>query len=132
MVIAVNPSNVPHHENPIPAAALHRGVLVSSSISGQDLISSKYSSDKSTQIALAFKYLKNIVTDAGGTVQDIIKVDMYFADKDDRKLVNPYWLLLFPDEQARPARQAHKSDLPDGCCLQMVITAIIDGPLSVN
>ena len=132
MVISVNPSNVPHHKNPIPAAALHRGVLISSSISGQDLVTSKYSSDKSTQIALAFEYLQNIVTDAGATAQDIIKVDMYFADKDDRKLVNPYWLLLFPDEQARPARQAHRSELPDGCCLQMVITAIIGDHLNVD
>ncbi|CAI8204941.1 Uncharacterised protein [marine metagenome] len=104
---------------------MHRGVLISSSISGQDLVTSKYSSDKSTQIALAFEYLQNIVTDAGATAQDIIKVDMYFADKEDRKLVNPHWVLLFPDEQALPARQAHRSELPDGCCLQMVITAII-------
>ena len=132
MVISVNPSNVPHHKNPIPAAAVHRGVLISSSISGQDLVTSKYSSDKSTQIALAFEYLQNIVTDAGATAQDIIKVDMYFADKDDRKLVNQHWVLLFPDEQARPARQAHKSELPDGCCLQMVITAIIGDHLNVD
>ena len=132
MVISVNPSNVPHHKNPIPAAALHRGVLVSSSISGQDLVTSKYSSNKSTQIALAFEYLQNIVTDAGATAQDIIKVDMYFADKEDRKLVNPHWVLLFPDEQARPARQAHRSELPDGCCLQMVITAIIGDHLNVD
>ena len=132
MVISLNPSNVPHHKNPIPAAALHRGVLISSSISGQDLETSKYSSDKSIQIALAFKYLQNIVTDAGATAQDIIKVDMYFADKEDRKLVNPHWVLLFPDEQARPARQAHRSELPDGCCLQMVITAIIGDHLNVD
>ena len=132
MVISVNPSNVPHHKNPIPAAALHRGVLISSSISGQDLETSKYSSDKSIQIALAFEYLQNIVTDAGATAQDIIKVDMYFADKEDRKLVNPHWVLLFPDEQARPARQAHRSELPDGCCLQMVITAIIGDHLNVD
>lgn len=132
MVISVNPSNVPHHKNPIPAAALHRSVLISSSISGQDLVTSKYSSDKSTQIALAFEYLQNIVTDAGATAQDIIKVDMYFADKEDRKLVNPHWVLLFPDEQARPARQAHRSELPDGCCLQMVITAIIGDHLNVD
>ena len=132
MVVSVNPSNVPHHKNPIPAAAVHRGVLISSSISGQDLVTSKYSSDKSTQIALAFEYLQNIVTDAGATAQDIIKVDMYFADKEDRKLVNPHWVLLFPDEQARPARQAHRSELPDGCCLQMVITAIIGDHLNVD
>lgn len=125
MVISINPNNVPHHKNPIPAAALHRGILVSSSISGQSLETNEYSLDKSVQIALAFDYLKNIVEDAGGSVQDIVKVDMYFSDKKDRNLVNPHWLLLFPDDKARPARQAHKSELPNGCCLQMVITAIL-------
>lgn len=125
MVISINPNNVPHHKNPIPAAALHRGILVSSSISGQSLETNEYSLDKSVQIALAFDYLKNIVEDAGGSVQDIVKVDMYFSDKKDRNLVNPHWLLLFPDHKARPARQAHKSELPNGCCLQMVITAIL-------
>lgn len=81
MPLSINPNNVPHHKNPIPAAALHRGVLISSSISGQDTVSGEYSSDKSVQIALAFEYLKNIINDAGGSVQDIVKVDMYFADK---------------------------------------------------
>ena len=126
MVISINPNNVPHHKNPIPAAALHRGILISSSISGQDMVSGEYSSDKSIQIALIFEYLKNIVGDAVGSIQDIIKVDMYFADKKDRSLVNPHWLLLFPDEKARPARMAHKSELPNGCCLQIVITAILE------
>jgi len=73
MALSINPNNVPHHKNPIPAAALHRGVLISSSISGQDTVSGEYSSDKSVQIALAFEYLKNIINDAGGSVQDIVK-----------------------------------------------------------
>ena len=91
MVLSINPNNVPHHKNPIPAAALHRGVLISSSISGQDTVSGEYSSNKSVQIAQAFEYLKNIIADAGGSVQDIVKVDMYFADKKDRSLLNPHW-----------------------------------------
>ena len=126
MVISINPDNVPHHKNPIPAASVHRGVLMSSSISGQNLASGEYSADKSKQISLAFEYLKNIIDAAGASIQDIVKVDLYFEDKKDRQLVNPQWLLLFPDEATRPARQAHKSKLPDGCCLQIVFTAVID------
>ena len=125
MVKSVNPQNVPEHENPIPAAAIHRGLLISSAISGKNKKSGRYLRKKSAQVALAFDYLKQIIADAGGSIQDIVKVDLYFSDKNDRDLVNPHWLLMFPSKAAQPARQAHKSELPDGCCLQVVFTAIL-------
>ena len=125
MVKSVNPKNIPEHENPIPAAAIHRGLLISSAISGKSKENGKYLLEKSAQIALAFDYLKKIIFDAGGSTQDIVKVDLYFADKNDRHLVNPHWLSLFPSKADRPARQAHEAELPDGCYLQVVITAIL-------
>ncbi len=125
MVISINPLNVPEHENPIPAAAIHRGLLISSAISGKSKKNGEYLPEKPDQIALAFEYLEHIITDAGGSIQDIVKIDLYFADKNDRHLVNPHWLSLFPIKSARPARQAHKSELPDGCCVQIVFTAIL-------
>ena len=125
MVKSVNPKNMPEHENPIPAAAIHRGLLISSAISGKSKENGKYLREKSAQIALAFDYLKKIIFEAGGSIQDIVKVDLYFADKNDRHLVNSHWLSLFPIKAARPARQAHEAELPDGCCLQVVFTAIL-------
>ena len=125
MVKSVNPLNGPRHENPIPAAAVHRGLLISSAISGKSQKTGEYLLDKPAQIASAFEHLKHIIAYAGGSIQDIVKMDFYFADKNDRHLVNPHWLSLFPSKAERPARHSHRSELPDGCYLQIVFTAML-------
>ena len=73
-----------------------------------------------------FKYIENIISEAGGSVQDIIKMDLYFRDKNDRSLVNPEWEKMFPNPKNRPARHAQIGDLPENCCLQVTIMAVID------
>ena len=126
MVKAINPSDIPPHKNPIPVAAIHRGILISSVISGKLSVTDAYPKDKTEQISLVFKYIENIMSEAGGVVQDIIKMDLYFRDKNDRSLVNPEWERMFPDPKKRPARHAQIGDLPENCCLQVTITAVID------
>ena len=51
---------------------------------------------------------------------------LYFNDKKDRKLVNPYWVELFPDELTRPSRHAHLSELEGNCIFQIVFTALLN------
>ena len=126
MVKAIDPSDIPPHKNPIPAAAIHGGILISSVISGKSLVTDAYSKDKKEQISLVFEYVEKIISEAGGTVQDIIKMDLYFRDKSDRSLVNPEWEKMFPNSKKRPARHAQIGDLPESCCLQVTITAVID------
>ena len=126
MVKAIDPSDIPPHKNPIPAAAIHGGILISSVISGKSSVTDAYSKDKTEQISLVFKYIEKIISEAGGNVQDIIKMDLYFRDKADRSLVNPEWERMFPDPKKRPARHAQIGDLPENCCLQVTITAVID------
>ena len=126
MVRAIDPSDIPPHKNPIPAAAIHRGILISSVISGKSAVTDAYPEDKTEQISLVFKYIENIISEAGGIVQDIIKLDLYFSDKSDRLLVNPEWEKMFPNPKERPARHAQIGDLPKNCCLQVTITAVID------
>ena len=126
MVKAIDPSDIPPHKNPIPAAAIHGGILISSVISGKSLVTDAYSKDKKEQISLVFEYVEKIISEAGGTVQDIIKMDLYFRDKNDRSLVNLEWEKMFPDPKKRPARHAQIGDLPENCCLQVTITAVID------
>ena len=46
MVKAIDPSGIPPHKNPIPAAAIHGDFLVSSVISGKSLVTDAYSKDK--------------------------------------------------------------------------------------
>lgn len=126
MVNSINPESLPAHKNPIPAAAVHKGILISSVISGKSVVTGSYSKNKVEQVSLVFEYIKKIVIEAGGTVQDIIKMDLYFSDKSDRSIVNPEWVKMFPDPNKRPARHAQIAELPKDCCLQVTLTAVIE------
>ena len=125
MVRAINSDRAAQHHNPVPNAAILRGLLVTSSILGKRLDSDEYPADRGEQTALVFRYLEAILDEAGVTSQDVIKLDLYFADKADRALANEHWLRLWPDPAHRPARQAHQAVLPDGCCLQIVAMAVL-------
>ena len=125
MVRAINSDRAAQHHNPVPNAAILRGLLVTSGILGKRLDSDEYPADRGEQTALVFRYLEAILDDAGATSQDVIKLDLYFADKADRALANEHWLRLWPDPAHRPARQAHQAVLPDGCCLQIVAMAVL-------
>ena len=126
MVRSVNCRSVAQHRNPVPNAAIHRGLLITSAILGKEVDVDDYPQDKERQIELVFKYLGEILEEAGATPQDIVKIDLYFADKTDRALVNPHWLRMYPSQVRRPARQAHVAALPQGCCLQLVATGMVN------
>lgn len=127
MVRFLDPPDVPRHRDTVPAAALHRGMPASSAISGTDPESGACPADRAMQVALAFGNLRRLLASAGATSQDVVKVDLRFRDKADRRLANPRWPELHPDEGARPARHSRVADLPDGCCLQMSLLAVVQG-----
>ena len=127
MVRAVHSPQVAQHVNPVPNAAMNNGLLITSGILGKDLETGDYPLDKARQVGLVFKYLEAVLEEAGAGLQDVVKLDLYFADKADRALANPHWERLWPDPARRPARQAHQVILPDGCCLQAVATAMLAG-----
>jgi len=122
---SINPPSVPAHKNPIPVACVMGNILMSSAIMGHDPDSGGFSEDKEAQIASAFAALRATLVHAGATPDDVIKLDLFFTDKNERALVNPHWVAMFPDPGARPARHSHLADLPKGCCLQISVTAVI-------
>ena len=125
MVRSIHVADVPHHVNPVPHAAEHGGFVVSSAIMGMDAATRKFPDTKEAQLALAFENLRRVIKACGVTPQDVIRLTLYFADKDDRPLVNPHWLEMWPDENARPARHALlASELPPGCVLQLEFMAV--------
>ncbi|OED42974.1 hypothetical protein AB833_05020 [Chromatiales bacterium (ex Bugula neritina AB1)] len=125
MVQSIYSRKAAQHRNPIPNAAVHHGLLVTSSISGMDLTTDAYFPDPADQFRSVFDQLVDILSEAGGSVQDIVKIDLYLADKNNRSLANDRWERLWPDKNHRPARQAHQADLPDGCVVQIVATAFV-------
>jgi len=124
MVSAVYTQRAAQHLNPVPNAAVHDGLLITSGILGKELDTGSYPTDKARQVALVFDYLEVILKEAGADLQDVVKLDLYFADKSDRDLVNPHWERLWPEPNQRPARQAHQVILPKDCCLQAAAIAM--------
>ena len=127
MVRSLNPRDVPGHKNPIPAAAMHRGVLMSSAISGAKAGTGNYPGNLESQIELAFRHFRSILAEGNADPQDVVKVDLIFRNLDDRPLVNEHWLELYPDGASRPARHASvSSQMPAGCLFQIQFMAVVE------
>ncbi|HYD06423.1 MAG TPA: RidA family protein [Reyranella sp.] len=99
------------HENPIPNASMVGNILMSSIISGRDPETHTMPPEAEAQIANIFKHIKAAVEAAGGTVDDILKVNFWVKDPAvGRKMLNGEWTRMFPDAASRPAR--HTLALP--------------------
>ena len=125
MVRSIYAKDAAQHLNPVPNAAVHRGVLVTSGVLGKDPATGDYAAETAEQIRLAFEQLPEILTEGGAELQDVVKVDLYFADRGDRSMANVHWERLWPDPMQRPARQAHQVDLPGACRFQLVAMAVL-------
>ena len=111
---SIKAADIPEHQNPIPAATRVGNMLFSSAVGGEDGDTHELPDDKEAQISNAFKTIRAIMREAGGSPENIGKVSVYVADRDDRKLINPHWLEMFPDENSRPVRHTSEKKLPAG------------------
>ena len=118
--------DIPRHKNPIPAATRIGNLLFSSAVGGEDPVTHELPDDAETQIANTFTTIRAILREGGGTVDDIGKMSVYLADKENRKHVNPHWLGMFPDEKSRPVRHTTEQKLPPGRHIQVEFIAVID------
>ena len=97
------------HENPIPNASMIGNILMSSVISGRDPETHTMPPDAEAQVANIFKQIRACVEAAGGTVDDILKVNFWVKDPAvGRKMLNGPWTQMFPDAASRQPRA------PDG------------------
>lgn len=122
---SISAADIPEHVNPIPAATIVGNMLFTSAIGGEDPESHTLPDDKEAQIANTFKTIRAIMREAGGSVDDIGKVSVYVADRGDRKLINPHWLEMFPEENSRPVRHTTAKNLPAGRYIQVEFIAVI-------
>lgn len=129
MVRSIYAKGAAQHQNPVPNAAVHRGLLITSGILGKDPETGDYAPETADQIRLAFEQLPLILSEGGANLQDVVKVDLYFADRADRALANEHWTRLWPDPAHRPARQAHQVSLPGTCQFQLVAMAVLGAVL---
>lgn len=117
--------NIPEHVNPFPVAVRMQNIVFSSAIGGEDPVTHELPADKEAQIGNAFQTVRNIMAEAGGSPANIGKVALYVADRDDRKLINPHWIGMFPDEDDRPVRHTSQVDMPAGRFIQIEFIAVL-------
>jgi len=95
------------HKNPIPNASRIGNILMTGIIYGKDSRTDTIPDTMDGQCALVFEHMKSVVEAAGGTTENILKVNIYLRDPANRAAVNGEWVKMFPDEHARPARHSH-------------------------
>ncbi len=122
---SIRAPDIPEHVNPIPAATIVGNLLFTSAIGGEDPDAHELPADKEAQISNTFRTISAIMRESGGTVEDIAKVSVYVADREDRKLINPHWLKMFPDEGSRPVRHTSERNLPAGRHIQLEFIAVL-------
>ncbi len=100
------------HKNPIPAASLKGNILVSGAIGGMDS-TGKLPDTVEQQAANMFSHVRAILAEAGGSVDDIVKLSVHLKDPKNRAALNAEWQKMFPDPDSRPARHVNHSPLGD-------------------
>lgn len=99
------------HQNPIPGAS-RKGPLIESSIIGPANADGKGVPDSlEGQIDNLFLHMGGLLTNAGASWDDVVKVTFFVADAAaSRPALNGPWVERFPDPASRPAR--HNLEVP--------------------
>ena len=114
------------HENPIPNASRVGNVVMSSVIGGTKPGTRELPASLEEQVANVFAHIRHDVEAAGGSVDDIIKINFWVKDPvSQRAALNTEWVKMIPDPQSRPAR--HTLVLPAGsrALVQAEFTAVL-------
>jgi 2-iminobutanoate/2-iminopropanoate deaminase len=116
------------HDNPLPAACLVGSFLITSGVSGKEPYTGKMPEGIDAQCDRMFITVREILELAGGSPEDVVKMNVWMKDRSLRPHLNKGWLEMFPDPHSRPARHTFAApDLPGSRLVQCEVIAIIDG-----
>ncbi|EPZ52842.1 RidA family protein [Alicyclobacillus acidoterrestris] len=121
-VLHVRGSN---HQNPIPTAIKIGNMVYTSAIIGSDPETGEMPETVEEEVANLFRYMREIMELAGGSVDDIAHLTVLVTDREYKKIVNVEWLKMFPDENNRPTRHTTVDDLREGLRVQIEMTAVL-------
>ena len=114
------------HVNPIPSASRRGPFLVTGAISGADPQSGQVPADLDAQCRQMFDNVRRVMDTAGGTSDDIIKMNVWITDRALRPILNKHWVEMFPDPHSRPARHTLTStDLNPPMQIQCDLLAVL-------
>lgn len=122
---SIEVEGVSHGNNPIPFGSRVGPLVCSGGIMGQDPATHQVPEDGAEQVRLCFVNLVSFMESAGGSVEDIAKLEVLLADNALRANVNEEWLKLFPDEHNRPARHTTAGPLQGSMKVQLEVIAWI-------
>src|SRR5947209_20288019 len=92
------------HKNPIPAACRLGNMLMTGIVTGTDPATGKLAATLEAQCANVFYHMRSIMRVAGGSTDDIIKMNVWMTDRSRRDVLNAEWVKMFPNADSRPAR----------------------------
>jgi 2-iminobutanoate/2-iminopropanoate deaminase len=112
------------HKNPIPAACRLGNLLMTGIITGTDPATGRLADTLEAQCANIFHHVRAIMTAAGGSTDDIIKMNFWMKDRSNRDVLNAEWVKMFPDAGERPARHTSQAALEGGQLIVCDVTAV--------
>jgi 2-iminobutanoate/2-iminopropanoate deaminase len=113
-----------HHGGaPIPIASVRRGILASGRISGHRADASL--APAQDQIGQVFINAGLVLAQAGGSLDDLIRMTFVLADDALRPALNDCWTAIFPDPDDRPTRHISVTPLPPDVVVQCELLAVL-------
>src|SRR5690242_13003961 len=107
-----------HGANPIPVAVVMGKHVYTGGINGANRETHQMPEDAAGQIAQCFDNIKAVITAAGGSMDDIVKIDCNLKDMSAREALNAEWIKHFPDETNRPVRKTGQANLAGAMLIQ--------------
>jgi len=123
--VEIAAADIPTHPQPFPTACKVGNVVFSSAVSGEDPVTHEIPADPKLQTENAFRTVRRIMEEAGGTLDNIGKVTVYVKDREIRPIVNAVWEQIFNNPKSRPVRHMVPFDLPPGRALQVEFLAVV-------
>src|SRR5438128_4328390 len=97
------------HGNPFPIGSKIGSFVMSGRIHCVDEKLGDTPDEPEAQVAAMFNNIRNFMTAAGGSTDDILKIRLLVKESKYSTYINKEWVEMFPDEEARPTR---KIDVP--------------------
>ena len=94
------------HRTPISLGAKVGNIVTSAPIYGTDTEKHVLPSDPAEQAFHMFRNIRQFIDAAGGTIDDIVHVQLFLKDFVHRDAVDVEWVKMWPDEDNRPSRHA--------------------------
>ena len=101
-------------------------LFFTSGVRGVDLKTGRLGEGPEEQFTLAWRNLRNLVEDAGLSLDNVGLVTSFLDSQDYRSFINPGWLELFPDDN-RPARKTTSYPLPNREAVELQAYGVVGG-----